>query len=92
MKENGWPTREIISGSGSPTERISSLVNHVLTPGMKALPSYIQDTKHLLQHFEKLNADLQQGVFKSTELAWLSLDVVALYPSMPKILGRTACK
>ena len=92
LEQNGWPTREIISGSGSPTERISSLINFVLTPGMKSLPSYLQDTKHLLQIVESLNDDLKNEQFSSGNMAWLSLDVVSLYPSMPKELGRTACE
>ena len=92
LTAEGWPTREIISGSGSSTERISSLVNHLLSPGMQNLQSYIKDTKHLLQLTHYLNEELEAGNMDLENMAFLTLDVKALYPSMPKTLGREACK
>ena len=43
------PLRPIVSSANdSPTENISSYVNHFSQPYMKALPSFIKDTKHFL--------------------------------------------
>ena len=40
----GNPGRPIVSGNGSPTERISEFVDSYLNPLVSHIPSYIQDT------------------------------------------------
>ena len=48
------PLRPIVSANDSPTENISSYVNHFLQRYMKALPSYIKDTRHFLSEILNL--------------------------------------
>ena len=45
LDDNGFPLRGIISGCGSPTERISGFVDYHLQDGMRSLNSYLKDTK-----------------------------------------------
>ena len=49
LENNGYPLRGIISGQGGPLERLGGFVDYFLQPGMKQLPSFLQDTKHTLQ-------------------------------------------
>ena len=44
--------RLIVSGSGGPTERISSFVNSLLQPIAKKQESYIKDTTHFVNFIE----------------------------------------
>ena len=46
LENNGYPLRGEISGQGGPLERLGGFVDHFLQPGMKQLPSFLQDTKH----------------------------------------------
>ena len=55
LEKEGFPIRGIISGRGSPTERLGGLVEHFLQPGMTSLPSFLKDTKHVLQIIEDIN-------------------------------------
>ena len=43
LSEKGFPIRGIISGKGSPTERLAGFVEHFLQPGMTSLPSFLKD-------------------------------------------------
>ena len=60
LAERGFPIRGIISGRGSPTERLASFVDHFLQPGMKSLPTFLQDTKHTLQLVEDINDKIER--------------------------------
>ena len=55
LLEHGYPLRGIIAGRGGPTERLASFVDFFLQPGMKELPSFLQDTKHVLQIIDEIN-------------------------------------
>ena len=55
LESNGYPLRGIISGQGGPLERLGGFVDYFLQPGMKQLPSFIQDTKHTLKIIEEIN-------------------------------------
>ena len=55
LEDNGCPLRGIISGRGGPLERLGGFVDYFLQPGMKKLPSFIQDTKHTLQIIDEIN-------------------------------------
>ena len=92
LEENGFPVRGIISGNGSPTERISGFVDFFLNQGMQKLKSFLRDSKHALQIVEELNEAVERGEISLEEVAFLTLDVFKLYPSMPKSLGRPASK
>lgn len=76
------PGRPIVSGIGGPTERLAEYVDLFLGPLVRNLPSYIQDSKHILS----IMADMewQQGTMLVT------LDVVSLYTSINPALGLEA--
>ncbi|XP_078506952.1 uncharacterized protein LOC144767356 [Lissotriton helveticus] len=76
------PGRPIVSGIGGPTERLSQYVDKFLNPMVKNMPSYIQDSKHILS----ILADIawQPGLIMAT------LDVVSLYTSIEPDLGLAA--
>ncbi len=77
------PGRPIVSANKSPTERISQFVDHFLNPIMKLGRSYIRDTFDFIRKLEKIAA-LPRGALLVT------LDVKALYPSIPKRWGIRA--
>ena len=62
LQQHGYPLRRIISGRGGPTERLASFVDFFLQPGMKELPSFLQDTKHVLQIIDEVNEKVNTGV------------------------------
>ncbi|KAJ1194362.1 hypothetical protein NDU88_003651, partial [Pleurodeles waltl] len=76
------PGRPIISGIGSPTEKLSEYIDIFLQPFVRNLPSYIRDTKDLL--------------CKITDYDWtdghylVTLDVTSLYTSIQRTEGLTA--
>ena len=74
------PGRPIVSGIGGPTENLSRLVDHWLQPAVQQLPSYVKDSTHLLQQIQKWN-DTLPPLTENTLL--VTIDVVALYPSIP---------
>ena len=77
------PLREIVSCSGSNTEGLGKLVDSITRPVDEACDSFLQDTPHLLRLIEELNATGPQPA--GTII--FSLDVVALYPSVPTSRG-----
>ena len=81
------PLREIVSCSGSNSEGLGKLVDSFTRPVDENCASFLQDTPHLLRKIRQLNAEGPQpeGTFI------FSLDVVALYPSVPTSRGQ-GCK
>ena len=74
------PTRVYISGIGTPTEGIAGLVEAELQKGVESQKSYIQDTADFLRRLEGMKQmGEKQFVF--------TMDIVALYPSVPS--GKT---
>ena len=51
----GFPARGIISCRNTPTESLQDYVDFILNPGMKKIPSFLQDTKHVLQKLHERN-------------------------------------
>ena len=92
MENNGFPVRGIISSCGSPTERLAGFVDFFLQPGMKALPSFLRDTKDTLQTIEQLNEKIQIGDFSLDNINLVSLDVANMYGNMSDELGISACE
>ena len=92
LSEQGYPVRGIISGRGAPTERLAGFVDHFLQPGMKQLPTFLQDTKHTLQILEEFNEKIVSGVESLEGVAIVSLDVDKMYNNMTEELGMEACK
>ena len=66
------PGRPIVSGNGSPTEKISKFVDFFINPLCRMLPSYLKDTTHLLQILHDLGP-MQEGTLLVT------LDVCSLF-------------
>ena len=76
VHKRGVPGRPVISSYGSLTENISVIVDRFLKPHIPSIPSYVRDTNHFLERLRNL-VDLPVGALLVT------LDVTALYPSIP---------
>ena len=59
-------------------KKLSKLVDHWLEDIVKALPSHIKDTTHMLKTIEQWN---NEGPFPDAHL--VTLDVVGLYTNIP---------
>ena len=53
---------------------------------MISTPSYIKDTTEFLQHLQRVQQPLRE------ETILFCFDVVKLYPSIPRVEGREACR
>ncbi len=83
--ERPAPWRPIVSASGCPTDRISALVDHFLSPYMLLLPSYIKDTTDfLLKIVELLHLPTTALIF--------TMDVKSLYINIPNIEALKVAK
>ena len=79
------PGRPIISGCGSPTEKISKYLDHYLRPIVEKSNSYIKDTTHFLQKIFSIQDTIPPK-------AWLvTLDVKSLYTNIPQDEGIEIC-
>ena len=79
------PTRVYISGIGTPTEGIAGLVEAELQEGVEGQASYIQDTADFLRRMEGVK-EVGNDEFMFT------MDIVALYPSVPRAKTREAMR
>ena len=79
------PGRPIISGCGSPTEKLSKFLDHFLKPIVKTIPSYIKDTNHFLQIIIRERHNFPPGIILCT------LDVKSLYTNIPQDEGILHC-
>ena len=77
--------RPIVSGCGSPTEKLSQFLDYYLKPIVQTIPSYIRDSKHFLQN----NMQNRVSFLKGTLLA--TLDVKSLYTNIPQDEGIQYC-
>ena len=68
--------RPIISGNGSPTEKISEFVDYFLLPIVIRQTTYVKDTNHILKILEA--TPLPENVLLAT------LDVVSMYTNTPQ--------
>ena len=73
------PIRPVVSCCGTALEGLGKIVDHFLRPVDEAAPSFIQDTPALLRKIQELNSAGPQP--PGTRL--FSLDVIAMYPSIP---------
>ena len=78
------PGRPIISAVGSPTEKISSFVDHHIKHLAQEQPSYLRDTKDFLNKLSQLQ------VTENTFI--ITADVSSLYTNIPHNEGIIACK
>jgi hypothetical protein len=70
------PGRPIISGNGSPTERISHFVDFFLQDIAKLGKSYVKDTAHFLKIIQDLNSVPDKTIL-------VALDVKSPYTNIP---------
>ena len=63
-----------------------------LQPGMKQLPSFIQDTKHVLQIIDEINQKIEKDEVSLDGVAMVTLDVESMYNNMTKDLAGGATK
>ena len=92
LEAHGYPLRGIISGRGAPTERLAGFVDYFLQPGMKKLPSFLQDTKHTLQILYEINQKIENSDVSLEGVAMVTLDVESMYNNMTDELAGGACK
>ena len=85
VHKRGVPGRPVISACGSATEGLSEIVDYFLQPYIPAIPSHIKDTSDFIH---KINAigSIPAGALLVT------IDVVALYPSIPHSDGLRALR
>ncbi len=79
------PGSPIVSASGCPTERISALVDHFLSPYIPLLPSYIKDITDFLHKIEELTP------LPSTASIF-TMDVKFLFTNIPNIEALKVAK
>ena len=87
LSEKGFSIRSIISGRGSPTEKLSGFIEQFLQPGMASLPSFLKDTKHVLQLVEEINERIDNGEISLDGVGLIALDVEKMYNTMSEELA-----
>ena len=80
------PYRAIVSGIGTPTERLAELAEHELKGFVEQSPSYIRDTTDFIVKLRSVDEPLP------TDAILFCFDVVKLYPSVPRKEGLQACE
>ena len=85
IHKRGCPGRPVISGCGTPTEKISAFVDQKVRPLVPEIKSYIKDTNDFLQKLSQIG-ELPEGSILCT------IDVVGLYPHIPHNEGLEALK
>ena len=76
--------RPIISGNGSPTEKISEFVDYFLLPIVVKQHTYVKDSNHILNILEA--TPLPKNVILAT------LDVISMYTNTPQEEAINACE
>ena len=72
----GVPGRPVISGCGSLTENLSDVVDHLIKHLIPSIPSYLRDTFDFLEKIRSIDSLPGDALL-------VTVDVVALYPSIP---------
>ncbi|XP_062576664.1 uncharacterized protein LOC134238563 [Saccostrea cucullata] len=73
--------RPIVAGPSCPTQRLSNLLDIILKPFCKLVPSFIRDDMDFLNH-------IPESIEENTKL--VSFDVTSLYTNIPHNLGLEA--
>ncbi len=81
----GIPGRPIISGWGSPTCNLSKYIDYYLKPIVRHIPSYIQDTTHLLRTLKQYDGQIPP------ESLLVTFDVRSLYTNIRNEDGIPCC-
>jgi hypothetical protein len=85
VHKNGMPYRTIVSGIGTPTERMAEVAEKELNEFVEASPSYIRDTTDFLNKLQVIPTTLDNHIIL------FCFDIVKLYPSIPRQEGLQAC-
>ena len=75
----------MVSGNGSPTEKISHFVDHFLNPTVPDIRSYVKDTTDFLQITQRLGP-IPDGAML------VCLDITSLYTNIPNKEGLEAAE
>ena len=86
VHKKGNPMRVIVSTISHPTSKIAEVVEKELEEWNENLPSYIKDSTHFLQKIE----ETKNSITPDTQL--FTMDIKALYPSVPQKEGLEACR
>jgi hypothetical protein len=73
-------------------KKLAGLVDYFLKPGMQNLPTFLQDTKHVLLIIEEINEKVDKGEVSLDGVGLVSLDIESMYSNMSLELGGNACK
>ena len=76
------PVRQIVSGTGCPTEKISQLVDNFIKPLVPKMKSYTGDPSHILTILETIKVPNNCIIY--------TLDVTSLYTNIPHQEGIQA--
>ena len=79
------PGRPIVSAIGGPTEKISKYIDTFLRPLVVQSPSYIKDTRDVIQKLLILESIPERAIL-------CTIDVSALYTNIPHDEGIEACR
>ena len=79
------PGRPIVSAVSCPSSHIASFLDSLLTPTVKQLPTYVQDTSDSLRIFSNFH-------FTSEHRYLFTMDVKSLYTVIPNSDGLTTLK
>ena len=77
------PGRPVISNCGTPTEKVSEFLDHLLQPVMKGGRSYVKKTQDFLKKLKHLGKVPSNAIL-------VTANVVGLYPSIPHEAGLEA--
>ena len=83
---NDLKIRPIIGGPASPTSHLSELVDHLLKPFMMNLPSFVKDSKDLLNQANEWESNPEE------EYTLVTMDISAMYMNISETLGLTAIR
>ena len=86
VHKQDMPMRTIVSTKQHPTTQIAEVAEHELGEYVSKLPSYVKDTTDFLRKIEEIKHTIPSKVILFT------LDVRALYPSIPRKEALVACR
>ncbi|KAK7475057.1 hypothetical protein BaRGS_00033670, partial [Batillaria attramentaria] len=86
-KPKPYPTRILLSGSGTPVQPLSKLIQIAIRHLTQFLPYQVMDTKEFLQKIEEINDNFAP---LPNTACFAVCDVVALYPNVNNDMGVPA--
>ena len=79
------PGRLVISNCGTPTEKVSEVLDYHLKPIIQNGLSYIRDSQHFLEKIKTIGSVLKNAIL-------VTADIMGLYPNIPHQAGLKALK